>query len=94
MFISRDRIKLTAQYISWAGPNFLSALMEREIANPEFDFLKPGHPQYSFFTSLLNSYSNACYLKPQTFMKIQGYAEDENKIMEDCGQRFEYEQAK
>jgi splicing factor 3A subunit 1 len=52
-----DVIKLTAQYTAVSGRNFLAGLAQREQRNPQFDFLKPTHMLFTYFTSLVDSYS-------------------------------------
>ena len=55
--IDMDIIKLTAQFVAKNGQKFLIALTEREKNNPQFDFLKPTHQMFAFFTSLVDAYS-------------------------------------
>jgi splicing factor 3A subunit 1 len=52
-----DIIKLTAQYTAVNGREFLGGLAQREQRNPQFDFLKPTHLLFSYFTSLVDAYS-------------------------------------
>ena len=50
-------IKLTAQYTAASGRQFLAGLAQREQKNPQFDFLKPTHVLFSYFTSLVDAYT-------------------------------------
>jgi splicing factor 3A subunit 1 len=52
-----DIIKLTAQYTAVNGRDFLSALVTREQRNPQFDFLKPTHLLFTYFTNLVDAYT-------------------------------------
>ena len=52
-----DVIKLTAQYTAVNGREFLASLALREQRNPQFDFLKPTHMLFSYFTSLVDAYA-------------------------------------
>ena len=52
-----DIIKLTAQYTAANGRDFLAGIAQRELRNPQFDFLKPTHLLFSYFTTLVDSYS-------------------------------------
>ena len=52
-----DIIKLTAQYTAVSGREFLGGLAQREQRNPQFDFLKPTHMLFSYFTSLVDAYA-------------------------------------
>lgn len=40
-----------------AGKSFLTGLASREHANPAFNFLKPTHSLFAFFTGLCDAYS-------------------------------------
>eukprot|EP01038_Epipyxis_sp_PR26KG_P004049 gene4049-5791_t len=52
-----DIIKLTAQYTAVNGREFLASLAQKEQRNPQFDFLKPTHMLFSYFTSLVDAYA-------------------------------------
>lgn len=52
-----DVIKLTAQYTAVSGRHFLAGLAQREQRNPQFDFLKPTHLLFSYFTGLVDAYT-------------------------------------
>ena len=52
-----DIIKLTAQFTVVNGREFLAGLAQREQRNPQFDFLKPTHMLFSYFTSLVDAYA-------------------------------------
>ena len=52
-----DIIKLTAQYTVANGKEFLLGLAVREQRNPQFDFLKPTHMLFSYFTTLVDAYA-------------------------------------
>ena len=55
--VDADIIKLTAQYTAVNGREFLTGLALREQKNPQFDFLRPTHLLFSYFTSLVDSYA-------------------------------------
>jgi len=57
--LDSEIIKLTAQFVTRNGQKYLSALSERQSNNPQFDFLKPTHKLFTYFTSLLDSYSKS-----------------------------------
>jgi splicing factor 3A subunit 1 len=52
-----DVIKMTAQFVARNGKSFLTGLASREHANPQFNFLKPTHSLFAFFTALCDAYS-------------------------------------
>ena len=55
--LDSDIIRLTAQYTAVSGKPFLSGLATREQRNPQFDFLKPTHALFAYFTTLVESYA-------------------------------------
>jgi len=46
-----DMVKLTAQFVARNGRQFLTSLMSKEARNPQFDFLKPAHGLFNYFTA-------------------------------------------
>lgn len=53
----RDIVKLTAQFVARNGRQFLTNLMNREQRNYQFDFLRPQHSLFQYFTKLLEQYT-------------------------------------
>lgn len=56
-------VKLTAQCVAKNGKEFLSELMDKEKSNFQFDFLKPQHSLFDYFTRLVEQYTKV--LLPQ-----------------------------
>lgn len=54
--LDMDVMRLTAQFTAVNGRDFLAGLAQREQRNPQFDFLKPTHMLFSYFTSLVDAY--------------------------------------
>ena len=52
-----DVVKLTAQFVARNGRQFLTNLMNREQRNFQFDFLRPQHSLFQYFTKLLEQYT-------------------------------------
>lgn len=50
-------MKLTAQFVARNGRQFLTNLMSREQRNFQFDFLRPQHSLFQYFTKLLEQYT-------------------------------------
>ncbi|RAH43398.1 putative pre-mRNA splicing factor, partial [Aspergillus brunneoviolaceus CBS 621.78] len=50
-------VKLTALFVARRGKSFMTALSQREARNFQFDFLRPQHSLYSFFTRLVDQYT-------------------------------------
>lgn len=53
----RDIVKLTAQFVARNGRQFLTSLMNREQRNYHFDFLRPQHSMFTYFTKLVEQYT-------------------------------------
>lgn len=49
-------VKLTALFVAKRGKSFMTALSQRETRNFQFDFLRPQHSLYQFFTRLVDQY--------------------------------------
>ena len=85
-------IKLSAQFVARNGAKFLSGLASREYRNPEFAFLKPAHPLFTYFTSLADSYSEV--LMPENKQEVEGILdveEDYKKALERSLKRSEWD---
>ncbi|CAK4157789.1 unnamed protein product [Aphanomyces euteiches] len=63
--LDQEIMYLTAQYTAVSGKPFLSGLATREQRNPQFDFLKPTHPLFAYFTFLVESYAKILTAKAQ-----------------------------
>lgn len=55
--LDQEIMYLTAQYTAHSGKSFLAGLATREQRNPQFDFLKPTHALFAYFTALVESYA-------------------------------------
>ena len=84
-----DIIKLTAQYTVANGKDFLLGLAKREQRNPQFDFLKPTHMLFSYFTTLVDAYAKV--LQPSTEQMDRLRAKkDRMKALESSVHRWEW----
>lgn len=50
-------VRLTALFVAANGRQFLTALAQREAGNFQFDFLRPQHSLYQFFSRLIDQYT-------------------------------------
>ncbi|KAJ6087016.1 hypothetical protein N7467_005930 [Penicillium canescens] len=50
-------VKHTALFVAKRGKSFMTALSQREARNFQFDFLRPQHSLYQFFTRLVDQYT-------------------------------------
>ena len=61
----RDVVKLTAQFVARNGRQFLTNLMNREQRNYQFDFLRPQHSLFNYFTKLVEQYTKVRKYEPR-----------------------------
>ncbi|CAH9130130.1 unnamed protein product [Cuscuta epithymum] len=88
-----DIIKLTAQFVARNGKSFLTGLTSREINNSLFQFLKPTHSMFMFFTSLADAYSKVLMPPKGLTDKLRKSAADMTTILERCLNRLEWERS-
>ena len=50
-------VRLTALFVAKNGRSFMTALSQRETRNYQFDFLRPQHSLYQFFSRLVDQYT-------------------------------------
>ncbi|XP_025079375.1 splicing factor 3A subunit 1-like [Pomacea canaliculata] len=85
-----DVVKLTAQFVARNGRQFLTTVMQREQRNYLFDFLRPQHSLFSYFTKLVEQYTKILIppknLKESLGKESQGYKE----ILEQVRYRVEW----
>ncbi|KAK5113184.1 hypothetical protein LTR85_011002 [Meristemomyces frigidus] len=51
-------VKLTALFVAKNGRSWMTALSQREAGNFQFDFLRPQHSLYQFFSRLVDQYTD------------------------------------
>lgn len=68
---SSDIVKLTAQFVARNGRQFLTNLMNREQRNYQFDFLRPQHSLFQYFTKLLEQYTKILIPPKELPKKLQ-----------------------
>jgi splicing factor 3A subunit 1 len=52
-----DVVKLTALFVAKNGRSFATTLAQRESTKSQFDFLRPQHSLYQFYTRLVDQYT-------------------------------------
>lgn len=52
-----DVVRLTALFVAKNGRSFVTTLSQKESGNFQFDFLRPQHSLYQFFSRLVDQYS-------------------------------------
>ncbi|OQD76814.1 hypothetical protein PENDEC_c003G06656 [Penicillium decumbens] len=70
-------VKLTALFVAKRGKSFMTALSQREARNFQFEFLRPQHSLYQFFTRLVDQYT--ILLRPEG---IDAATSEEKRIAE------------
>lgn len=91
----RDIVKLTAQFVARNGRQFLTNLMNREQRNYQFDFLRPQHSLFQYFTKLLEQYTKIL-IPPKDLMarlktESSGGRESSNTILEQIKYRANWQ---
>ena len=86
-----DIIKITAQFVAKNGQKFLSDLIRREKDNPQFDFMKPQHTLFGFFTFLVGCYAKILNNKNEILTKIEKYATNGDEILKAGNRIYLYE---
>ena len=71
-----DVVKLTAQFVARNSRQFLTNLMNREQRNFQFDFLRPQHSLFQYFTKLLEQYTKVLIPPKDLQMKLDTETED------------------
>merc|ERR1719214_489263 len=89
--LDMDIIKITAQFVARNGQKFLVGLTQREARNPQFDFLKPSHALFGYFTALVDSYTKCLLPAKGEVEKLKRYATHPTAFLNSCLRRFEYE---
>merc|ERR1719161_3435042 len=87
-----DIIKLTAQFVARNGQKFLIGLTQRESRNPQFDFLKPTHALFGYFTSLVDAYTKCLMPNKEEVQKLKACAASRAELLEKAMSRFAWEE--
>merc|ERR1719221_1306718 len=87
-----DIIKLTAQFVARNGQKFLIGLTQRESRNPQFDFLKPTHALFGYFTSLVDAYTKCLMPNKDEVEKLKKCVANPAEIMDKALSRFAWDE--
>lgn len=91
--IDIDIIKTTAQFVARNGQKFLVGLTQKEAKNPQFDFLKPTHQLFGYFTALVDTYTKCLMPEKVELEKLKRFSEHPMVFLNQSLRRFEYERA-
>jgi len=87
-----DIIKLTAQFVARNGQKFLIGLTQRESRNPQFDFLKPTHALFGYFTSLVDAYTKCLMPNKEEVEKLRKCCNAPSEILDKAILRFNWDE--
>ncbi|XP_077977951.1 splicing factor 3A subunit 1-like [Glandiceps talaboti] len=85
-----DVVKLTAQFVARNGRQFLTNLMNREQRNYQFDFLRPQHSLFHYFTKLVEQYTKVLIPPKDLMNKLKQDAENPKHILDQVKHRVEW----
>ncbi|KRY21911.1 Splicing factor 3A subunit 1, partial [Trichinella patagoniensis] len=87
-----DLIKLTALFVAKNGRHFLTQLMTRESRNFQFDFLKPQHSNFAYFTRLVEQYTKIILPPKDIVQKLENECRGMRPVLDLVKQRVDWEQ--
>lgn len=87
----RDIVKLTAQFVARNGRQFLTQLMNREQRNFQFDFLRPQHSLFQYFTKLLEQYTKVLIPPKSMQQRLRDEAKSAQAVLEQAKYRAEWQ---
>ena len=82
-----DVVKLTAQFVARNGRQFLTNLMNKEQRNYQFDFLRPQHSLFQYFTKLLEQYTKVLIPPKDLLKKLGDETQDEGMVKDQVDYR-------
>lgn len=91
-------VRLTALFVAQNGRSFMTTLSQKETRNYQFDFLRPQHSLYQFFSRLVDQYtiflqstsSEGVQAQKARIQELEGYAGDRFHILGRAKQRAEW----
>ncbi|NXD73681.1 SF3A1 factor, partial [Eolophus roseicapillus] len=85
-----DVVKLTAQFVARNGRQFLTQLMQKEQRNYQFDFLRPQHSLFNYFTKLVEQYTKILIPPKGLLLKLKKEAENPKEVLDQVYYRVEW----
>merc|ERR1712100_201422 len=74
------------------GQKFLIGLTQRESRNPQFDFLKPTHALFGYFTSLVDAYTKCLMPNKDEVEKLKKCAVSGQDLLDRAIQRYYWDE--
>lgn len=85
-----DIVKLTAQFVARNGRQFLTNLMNREQRNYQFDFLRPQHSLFTYFTRMLEQYTKILIPPKDLMSKLKKESDSPKAVLDQVRYRVEW----
>ncbi|XP_026676150.1 splicing factor 3A subunit 1 [Diaphorina citri] len=85
-----DIVKLTAQFVARNGRGFLTSLMQKEQRNYQFDFLRPQHSLFQYFTKLLEQYTKILIPPKDMMFRLKDESSSMAAILDEVKYRADY----
>jgi len=85
-----DILKLTAQFVARNGRQFMTGLAQREQRNYQFEFLRPNHSLFNYFTKLVEQYTKVLIPSKKLFQNLDTNMHDRYTVLDRALQRVEY----
>lgn len=85
-----DIVKLTAQFVARNGRQFLTNLMNREQRNYQFDFLRPQHSLFLYFTKLLEQYTKVLIPPKDLMSRLKEECSNPTGVLEQVRYRADW----
>ncbi|KAF1810131.1 Surp module [Eremomyces bilateralis CBS 781.70] len=93
-----DVVKLTALYVAKNGRGWMTQLSQKESGNYQFDFLRPQHSLYQYFSRLVDQYTellnggvvNGGKAEKGRIQQLQGNVTDRYRVLEKARRRAEW----
>jgi len=85
-----DILKLTAQFVARNGRQFMTGLAQREQRNYQFEFLRPNHSLFNYFTKLVEQYTKVLIPSKKLFQNLDVTMNDKYTVLDRALQRVEY----
>lgn len=86
-----DLIRTTAIFVARNGRQFLTQVMTREARNYQFDFLKPAHSNFTYFSKLVDQYTKVIIPANNLIETLAAENGNNKKLMEDVRYRVAWE---
>ncbi|KAF9363204.1 SF3a splicing factor complex subunit [Mortierella sp. NVP85] len=85
-----DVLKLTAQFVARNGRQFMVSLAQREARNYQFDFLRPNHSLFNYFSKLVEQYTKILVPTPDMLKQVDSRANNKYAVQDIVMSRVEY----